>query len=203
MKLYYSPGACSMSPHIVLRETGQPFDLVKVDLGARKTADGGDYLAINPKGYVPVLQLDDGSVLTEGPVIVQYLADRVPAAKLVPAAGTMARYRLMEWLNYLTSEIHKGFSPLFNAKLSEETKAIMREAMARRFDYLGTQLGDKPYLMGDSFTVADAYLFTLLGWCQLTQIDLSQWPLLVAYRERIGARPAVRAAMKAEGLIKH
>jgi glutathione S-transferase len=202
MKLYYSPGACSMSPHIVLRETDQPFDLVKVDLGTRKTADGGDYLAINPKGYVPVLQLDDGSVLTEGPAIVQYLADRAPAAKLVPAAGTMARYRLMEWLNYLTSEIHKGFSPLFNAKLSEETKAIMREAMARRFDYLSTQLGDKPYLMGDGFTVADAYLFTLLGWCGLTQIDLSKWPVFVAYRERVGTRPAVHAAMKAEGLIK-
>jgi glutathione S-transferase len=203
MKLYYSPGACSMSPHIVLRETGQPFDLVKVDLGTRKTTDGGDYLAINPKGYVPVLQLDDGSVLTEGPAIVQYLADRTPAAKLAPAAGTMERYRLMEWLNYLTSEIHKGFSPLFNAKLSGETKAIMREAMARRFDYLSTHLGDRPYLMGDGFTVADAYLFTLLGWSRLTQIDLSGWPVLVAYHARVSARPAVHAAMKAEGLVKH
>ena len=202
MKLYFSPGACSLSPHIVLRELGLPVDLVKVDLGTHKTVDGGDYLAINPKGYVPVLQLDDDSLLTEGPAIVQYLADRAPAARLVPAAGTMARYRLMEWLNYLTSEIHKGFSPLFNAKLSEETKVIMREAMARRFDYLSTQLRDKLYLMGDDFTVVDAYLFTLLGWCRLTQIDLSKWPTLAAYVERIAKRPSVRVAMKAEGLIK-
>jgi len=202
MKLYYSPGACSFSPHIVLRELDLPVDLVKVDLGTHKTADGGDYLAINPKGYVPVLQLDDGSVLTEGPAIVQYIADRTPAAKLAPPAGTMERYRLMEWLNFLTSEIHKGFSPLFNAKLSEETKVIMREAMARRFDYLSTRLRDQPYLMGDGFTVADAYLFTLLGWCRMTQVDLSKWPTLVAYVERIARLPAVRAAMKAEGLIK-
>jgi len=202
MKLYYSPGACSLSPHIVLRELGLPVDLVKVDLSTHKTADGGDYLAINPKGYVPVLQLDDGSVLTEGTTIVQYLADRAPATKLAPAAGTMARYRLMEWLNYLASEIHKGFSPLFNAKLSEETKVIMREAMARRFDYLGTRLRDQPYLMGNDFTVADAYLFTLLGWCRLTQIDLTKWPVLTVYCERVSGRPAVHAAMKAEGLIK-
>jgi glutathione S-transferase len=202
MRLYYSPGTCSLSPHIVLRELGLPVDLVKVDLGTHKTADGGDYRAINPKGYVPVLQLDDGSVLTEGATIVQYLADRAPATKLAPAAGTMERYRLMEWLNFLASEIHKGFSPLFNAKLSEETKVIMREAMARRFDYLSTRLRDRPYLMGDGFTVADAYLFTLLGWCRLTQIDLSKWPVLVAYRERVSARPAVHATMKAEGLIK-
>lgn len=202
MKLYYSPGACSLSPHIVMRELGLPVDLVKVDLGARKTADGGDYLAINPKGYVPVLQLDDGSVLTEGPAIVQYLADRSPASKLAPAAGSMERYRLVEWLNFLTSEIHKGFSPLFRPTATEETKAMFREALARRFDYLSAQLRDKPYLMGDRFTVADAYLFTLLGWCRLTQIDLSKWPVLTTYRERIAARPAVRAAMKAEGLIK-
>ncbi len=202
MKLYYSPGACSLSPHIVLRETGQPVDLVKVDLKEHKTADGADYLAINPKGYVPVLQLDDGSVLTEGPAIVQYLADQVPASKLAPAAGTMERYRLMEWLNFLTSEIHKGFSPLFRPTASEETKAMFREALARRFDYLSDRLRDKPYLMGDGFTVADAYLFTLLGWCRLTGIDLEKWPVLTAYRERIAARPAVRVAMKAEGLIK-
>lgn len=202
MKLYYSPGACSLSPHIVMRELGLPVDLVKVDLGARKTADGGDYLAINPKGYVPVLQLDDGSVLTEGPAIVQYLADRSPASKLAPAAGSMERYRLVEWLNFLTSEIHKGFSPLFRPTATEGTKAMFREALARRFDYLSDWLRDRTYLMGDRFTVADAYLFTLLGWCRLTQIDLSKWPVLTTYRERIAARPAVRAAMKAEGLIK-
>ncbi len=202
MKLYYSPGACSLSPHIVMREAGMPVNLVKVDLGARKTANGEDYTAINPKGYVPVLQLDDGSVLTEGPAIVQYLADRAPSSKLAPAAGTMERYRLVEWLNFLTSEIHKGFSPLFNPKLSEDTKAMMRERLAGRFDYLGTALRDKPYLMGDNFTAADAYLFTLLGWCRLTGIDLEKWPVLVAYRERVAARPAVREALKAEGLIK-
>ena len=202
MKLYYSPGACSLSPHIALRATGLPFDLVKVDFATRKTADGGDYLAINPKGYVPALQLDDGSVLTEGPAIVQYIADRAPAAKLAPAAGTMERYRLMEWLNFLTSEIHKGFSPLFNSKLSVETKGMAREALARRFDYLGAQLRDQPYLMGDDFTVADGYLFTLLGWCRMTQVDLSKWPTLTAYVERIAGLPAVHAAMKDEGLIK-
>ncbi len=201
MKLYYSPGACSLSPHIVMHEAGLPVDLIRVDLKA-KTANGSDYLAINPKGYVPVLQLDDGNMLTEGPAIVQYLADRAPASKLAPAAGTIERYRLMEWLNFLTSEIHKGFSPLFNSKLSEDAKAIMRERLASRFDYLSTELRDKPYLMGDAFTVADAYLFTLLGWCGLTGIDLMKWPVLTAYRERIAARPAVRAAMKAEGLIK-
>jgi glutathione S-transferase len=202
MKLYYSPGACSLSPHIVLRETGQSFDLVRVDLGTHRTADGADYLKINPKGYVPTLQLDDGSVLTEGPAIVQYLADQAPAAKLAPAAGTMARYRLMEWLNFLTSEIHKGFSPLFNPKLSEETKAIMRETLANRFDYLSAALHDKPYLMGEDFTVADAYLFTILGWCGMVGVDLKKWPTLTAYRERIATRPAVRTAMQAEGLIK-
>ncbi|MBI5783251.1 MAG: glutathione transferase GstA [Gammaproteobacteria bacterium] len=202
MKLYFSPGACSLSPHIALRAAGLPFDMVKVDFATRKTADGGDYLAINPKGYVPALQLDDGSVLTEGPAIVQYIADRAPTSKLAPAAGTTERYRLMEWLNFLTSEIHKGFSPLFNSKLSEETKGMAREALARRFDYLSAQLGDNPYLMGEGFTVADGYLFTLLGWCRMTQVDLSKWPKLMAYVERVGRLPVVRAAMKAEGLIK-
>lgn len=202
MKLYYSPGTCSLSPHIVTQETGLPVSLVKVDLGTHKTADGGDYFQINPKGYVPLLQLDDGSVLTEGVAIVQYLADRVPAANLAPPAGSIERYRLMEWLNFLTSEIHKGFSPLFNSKLSEEAKAVLRERLTNRFDYLSVRLHDNPYLMGDGYTVADAYLFTMLGWCGLTGIDLKKWPVLSAYRERVAARPAVRAAMKAEGLIK-
>lgn len=202
MKLYYSPGACSLSPHIVTQEAGLPVDLIQVDLGTHKTIDGGDYFQINPQGYVPMLQLDDGSTLTEGVAIVQYLADRAPAAKLAPPAGSMERYRLMEWLNFLASEIHKGFSPLFNSKLSEETKAILREKLANRFDYLSTRLHDKPYLMGNDYTVADAYLFTMLGWCGLTGVDLKKWPVLSAYRERVAARPAVRAAMKAEGLIK-
>lgn len=203
MKLYYSPGACSLSPHIVMHEIGLPVELVKVDIKA-KTVNGSDYLAVNPNGYVPVLQLDDGSMLTEGPAIVQYLADRVPASNLAPPADSisMERYRLMEWLNFLTSEIHKSFSPLFWATASEETKTLFREELARRFDYLSAELRDKPYLMGDSFTVADAYLFTMLGWCGLTGIDLKKWPVLTAYRERVAARPAVRAAMKAEGLIK-
>ena len=202
MKLYYSPGTCSLSPHIALRAAGLPFELIKVDLAARKAANGEDYLAINPKGYVPALALDDGDVLTEGVAIVQYIADRAPNTKLAPAANTMERYRLAEWMNYLTSEIHKGFSPLFNAKFSDETKAIMRDALARRFDYLSARLHDRPYLMGDTFTVADGYLFTMLGWCRMTNIDLSKWPTLTAYVERIGKLPAVREAMKAEGLIK-
>lgn len=203
MKLYYSPGTCSLSPHIALRAAGLPFDMVKVDLATRKTADGSDYTAVNPKGYVPTLQLDDGSMLTEGAAIVQYIADRAPASKLAPAANTMERYRLVEWVNFLASEIHKGFSPLFNSKLSEETKTIAREALARRFDYLSTQLRDKPYLMGDTFTVADGYLFTVLGWSRMTNVDLSKWPVLTAYVERIAKLSAVREAMKAEGLIKN
>ena len=202
MKLYFSPGACSLSPHIALREAGLSFEMVKVDLSTKQTADGADFKAINPKGYVPVLQLDDGSVLTEGPAIVQYIADQAPASKLAPAAGTLERYRLMEWLNYIISEMHKSFSPLFNPKASDELKAMVRDALAQRFDYLSTQLQGKTYLMGETFTVADGYLFTVLGWTVPTQIDLSKWPVLTAYVDRIVARPAVRAAMQAEGLLK-
>ncbi len=202
MKLYFSPGACSLSPHIALREAGLSFDMVKVDLATKQVADGTDFKAINPKGYVPVLQLDDGSVLTEGPAIVQYIADQAPASKLAPAAGTLERYRLMEWLNYITSEIHKSFSPLFNPQASDELKTLVRDALVQRFDYLSTQLQGKPYLMGETFTVADGYLFTVLGWTVPTQIDLSKWPVLSAFVERIAARPAVRAAMQAEGLLK-
>ena len=202
MKLYFSPGACSMSPHIALREAGLGFDMVRVDLGTKQTADGADFKAINPKGYVPVLALDDGSVLTEGPAIVQYIADQAPASKLAPAAGTLPRYRLMEWLNYITSELHKGFSPLFNPKAIDEVKAFARDALMQRFDYLSTQLQGKSYLMGETFTVADGYLFTVLSWTKPTQIALSKWPALSAYSERIAARPAVREAMRAEGLIK-
>jgi glutathione S-transferase len=164
MKLYYSPGACSLSPHIVLREAGLPFTPVKADMATHKLSDGGDYYGINPKGYVPLLELDSGDRLSEGPAIVQYIADQVPDKKLAPAAGTMARYRLMEWLNFITSELHKGFSPLFNKEVPEESKAISRKKLGDRMAWVDKQLAGKQYLMGDQFTVADAYLFTVAGW---------------------------------------
>lgn len=202
MKLYYSPGACSLSPHIVLREAGLGFDLEQVSLATKKTASGGDYTADNPKAYVPALILDDGQLLTEGPAIVQYLADRVPEKQLAPAAGTLERYRLMEWLNYISTELHKGFSPLFNPRAPEEWKAVAREALARRIALVAERLETGSYLMGERFTVADAYLFTVLGWARFVQFDLSPWPVLADYQKRIAERPAVRAALIAEGLIK-
>jgi len=202
MKLYYSPGACSLSPHIVLREAGLNFDLEKVDLTTKKTASGGDYTEKNPKGYVPALLLDDGQLLTEGPAIVQYLADRVPEKQLAPAAGSMERYRLMEWLNYISTELHKGFSPLFHPKAPEEWKLIAVETLGRRIALVAQQLGSSSYLMGEKFTVADAYLFTVLGWARYVKLDLSPWPVLADYLKRIAARPAVKAAMLAEGLLK-
>ena len=202
MKLYYSPGACSLSPHIVAREAGIPVDLVKVDLKARKLEDGGDYARINAKGYVPALALDDGTLLTEGPAIVQYLADRQPDAGLAPANGTLERYRLQEWLNFLTSELHKSFSPLFNPAAAEGWKQAARENIVRRFDLIAERLGPNAYLMGERFTVADAYLFTLLNWCQWTGIDLARWPALRAYQARVAGRPKVQEALRAEGLAK-
>ena len=202
MKLYYSPGACSLLPHIVAREVGVPIDLVKVDLKARKLDDGGDYTRINGKGYVPALALDDGALLTEGPAIVQYLADRKPESGLTPANGVIERYRLQEWLNFLTSEIHKSFSPLFNPAAAEGWKQAARDNIARRFDWIAERLGPNAYLMGERFTVADAYLFTLLNWCQWTGIDLARWPALMAYHARVGARPKVQEALRAEGLAK-
>ncbi len=202
MKLYFSPGACSLSPHIVLREAGLAFDLVKVDLKSKKLADGGDYLQVNPKGYVPLLELDNGQRLSEGPAIVQYLADQKPETGLAPKAGTMERYHLQEWLNFLSSEVHKQFSPLFNPAASEDWKQAVRGNLARRFDWLAPQLAARPYLMGDRFTVADAYLFTLLNWCSFTGVDLGRWPALKEYHARVGARPKVREALKAEGLAK-
>jgi glutathione S-transferase len=202
MKLFYSRGACALSPHIVLLEAGCSATPVAVDLGTKKTADGGDYLAINSKGAVPALQLDDGQVLTEGPAIVQYIADLKPESGLAPRAGTFARYRLMEILNYITSEVHKGFSPLFNPKITPDWKEITLAALGKKFDWLSTQLADKPYLLGDSFSVADAYLFTVMGWTKPLKIDLSKWPVLVAYQARIGQRPKVQEAMRAEGLLK-
>ena len=202
MKLYYSPGACSLSPHIVAREAGLPLDLVKVDLRAKKTADGDDYWAINGKGSVPVLELEDGTRLTEGPAIVQYLADRAPAKQLVPANGTIERYRLQEWLNFITSELHKQFSPMFDPASTDELKNAQRNRIAGRLDWIVKQLGDQPYLTGEQFTVADAYLFTVLNWTRVTGIDLARWPALQAYQTRIAHRPEVKAAMKEEGLIK-
>jgi glutathione S-transferase len=198
MKLYFSPGACSLSPHIVLREAGIPFDLEQVNIGVKKTKSGADFREINPKGYVPVLQLDDGQILTEGPAIVQYLADQKPESKLAPAAGTMERYRLLEWLNYISTELHKAFSPLFNAKTPAETKSLIKEQLAAKFDFVTKQLGSHPYLLGEHFTVADAYLFTVLRWTRFVEIDLSKWPVLTAFQARVGERPAVRDAIAAE-----
>jgi glutathione S-transferase len=202
MKLYYSPGACSLSPHIALREAGLPFDLVKVDTKTHTFDGGGDFYAVNGKGYVPVLELDDGTRLTEGPAIVQYLADLKPEAGLAPKPGTMERVRVQEWLNFLTSEIHKGFSPLFSAETPEDYKPLARKKIATRFDWLTKELQGRQYLVGDRFSVADGYLFVLLGWTNFVGMKLDDWPVLKAYRERIGARPAVREALKAEGLAK-
>lgn len=202
MKLYYSPGACSMSPNIVAHEAGLPLELVKVDLKAKTTERGEDFLKINPKGYVPTLQLEDGSILTEGPAIVQYLADLAPASKLAPENGSLPRYRLQEWLNYITSELHKAMGLLFSPAFTDEFKASQRIAIGARFDYLSKQLATQSYLMGEQFTVADAYLFTVLGWCKWVGMDLSKWPVLVEYSARIADRPAVQSAMQAEGLTK-
>jgi glutathione S-transferase len=202
MKLYYSPGACSLSPHIVARAAGLPLSLVRVDTKAKKTAAGDDYRAINGKAYVPLLELDDGTRLTEGPAIVQYLADRAPEKRLAPANGTMERYKLQEWLNFITSEIHKQFSPLFDASMPDETKAKFRDKLAGRFDWIVEQLGDREYLTGTNFTVADAYLFTVLNWTKWTGIDLARWPVLQSYVARVAARPEVQTALKEEGLLK-
>ena len=201
-KLYYSPGACSLSPHIVLREAGLPFDLVLTSTKTHKLADGTDYYTINPKGYVPLLELNDGQRLSEGPAIVQYIADQVPASQLAPAAGTMERYRLMEWLNFITSELHKGFSPLFNPAMPEEAKVLARAKLTERLGWVETQLEGKDYLMGATFTVADAYLFTVAGWGKHVGVDIAPMKNLSAYMGRVAARPAVQAALKAEGLIK-
>ncbi|MFI4940965.1 MAG: glutathione transferase GstA [Burkholderiales bacterium] len=202
MKLYFSPGACSLSPHIILRESGLPFELDKVSFGTKQTDSGQDFMAINPKGYVPALQLDNGQILTEGPAIVQYLADLVPEKQLAPVAGSMERYRLMEWLNFIGTEVHKNFSPLFNPKTPEETRNTVRENLLKRIGFVAKQLERSNYLNGDSFSVADAYLFTVLNWTGHVGIDLTPWPAVVAFQGRVAARPAVRAALVAEGLIK-
>jgi glutathione S-transferase len=202
MKLYYFPGACALSPHIVLLEAGLPFTLVKVDSKTKKTESGADYFAINSKGAVPALQFDDGRVLTEGPAIVQYLADQKPESGLAPRAGTFERYQLMEILNYITSEVHKSFTPLFNPAGSAEVKEMFTANLAKKFDWLSDFIGKKPFLLGNTFTVADAYLFTVLNWTRYVKIDLGKWPVLAAFQSRVGERPKVQEAMKAEGLHK-
>ena len=201
MKLYYSPGACSLSPHIVLREAGLKFEPVLASTKTKKLQDGTDYYTINPKGYVPTLELDNGERLTEGPAIVQYIADQAPAKNLAPANGTMARYRLQEWLNFITSELHKGIGFMFGPA-AEDAKALMRSKASERLKWVDEQLEGKQYLMGDSFSVADAYLFTVTNWTKHVGIDISALKHLGAFQARVAARPAVQEAMKAEGLLK-
>ncbi|MGH8324405.1 MAG: glutathione transferase GstA [Steroidobacteraceae bacterium] len=203
MKLYYSPGACSLSPHIVAHELGLPLTLEKVDTTAKRTETGHDFLAINPKGYVPALELDNGEVLTEGPAIVQYLADHKGNTALAPANGTLARARLQEMLNYITSEIHKSYSPLFSDATPEATRTERAAYLRKRYDFVEKILAKQPYLLGDHFTVADAYLFTVTRWADFVKLDLSAFPSLQAFQKRVAARPAVDAALRAEGLIKH
>ena len=202
MKLYYAPGACSLSPHITLCESGLPFELVKVDLKAKTTEAGDDYTKINPKGAVPALGLDDGSVLTEGPAIVQMIADKAAGKNLAPANGSIDRYRLQEWLNFISTDLHKSFGPLFQPALSDETKQFFKDRIAKYFGYVDKQLAGKDYLMGKDFSVADGYLFVMLAWAGRMAIDISAFPNLKAYQGRVAARPAVVAAMTSEGLLK-
>lgn len=202
MKLYYSPGACSLSPHIALREAALPFDLVKAPTKTHRLDDGTDYYTINPLGYVPLLELDDGQRLREGPAIVQYIADLVPDKRLAPAWGTMDRYRLIEWLTFIGTELHKGFSPLFHPAMPAEAKAIARDKLTERLKWLNGEVAGRPWLMGVDFSVADAYLFTVTGWARLVNVPLDGLDNLNALRERIGARPAVQEAMRAEGLLR-
>ena len=202
MKLYFAPDACSLSPHIVLRELGLNFEAVKVDTKAKKTASGGDFLAVNPKGYVPVLELDDGQRLTEGPAIVQYLADKKADAKLAPANGTLERSRLQETLNFITSELHKGYSPLFNAAMPDDAKTIFKDKLTQRYAYIDTLLAQHDFVLGAQFTVADAYLFTVTRWAKFVGLDLSHFAALTRYMQRVEARPAVQAALDAEAKAK-
>jgi glutathione S-transferase len=202
MKLYYSPGACSLSPHIALEEAGLKYEAIKAPTKTHKLDDGTDYYTINPLGYVPFLVLDDGSTLREGPAIVQYIADQVPAKNLAPANGSMARYKLQEWLTFIGVEVHKNFSPLFSPATPDDVKTASRDKIANRLKFVDGELAGKQYLMGDSFSVADPYLFTVTNWAALTGVDLSSYSNLLAFRARVAARPAVVAAMTAEGLIK-
>ena len=202
MKLFFAPGACSLSPHIVARELGIPLQIEKVDLQAKKTASGRDFLQINPKGYVPALELDNGEVLTEGPAIVQYLADQKPQAELAPPNGTLGRARLQEMLNFISTELHKTYSPLFNPATAAETRAERKEQLRKRYTYVDQLLAKRPFLLGDQFTVADAYLFTVNSWARHIDLDLSPYKSLSEFQQRVAARPAVQTAMAEEGLIK-
>lgn len=202
MKLYYSPGACSLASHIALHETGLPFEIDRLVKSTGKTESGEDFMQLNPKGYVPTIRLDDGNVLTEGAAVLQYIGDRKPGSGLAPEAGTMARYRLQEWLTFISSELHKSFSPLFNKDIPEAAKAVARGNLTRRFGHVETQLATQPYLMGEHFTVADAYLFVVANWSNFVGFDLGPFPRVREYLARVSARPAVQAAMKAEGLLK-
>lgn len=202
MQLYYSPGACSLATHITLREAGLPFTLTRADPKTKKLEDGSDYFAINSKGAVPALRLDNGQVLTEGVAIMQYLADQKPEANLAPRNGTIERYRLQEWLNFVTSEVHKSFSPLFNPTAAPQVHEYTRANIDKKFDWLNKQLAGRQYLLGDTFTIADAYLFAIVNWTNFTGIDLGKWPAIKEYFARVAARPQVQEAMSAEGLLK-
>ena len=200
MKLYYTPGACSLAVHIALRESGHPFDLEKVDLKTKRTASGQDYTRVNPKGYVPTLELDDGSTLTEASVCVQYVADLAPQSDLAPIAGSMERYHLMEWLAFISTELHKNFSPLFDPSASAELQQRQKKLLEKRFGYLNAHLDGRSGLMSDKFTAADAYLFAVLRWTTVVKIDLGPWPALQQYLKRTAEHPSVKEALKAEGL---
>jgi glutathione S-transferase len=202
MKLYYFPAACSQASNIALREAGLKFELVKVDRHTKKTADGLDFNEVNPKGYVPTLKLDSGEVLTENVAVLQYIADRNPAAKLAPPAGTMERYHLMEWLSFINSEVHKNFTPMFNKEAPEDAKQYARKNLITRLKYLHGAMGSRNFLMGEQFTVADCYLFAVLSWGSYVNLDIGQWPQLKRYVERVGERPLVIEALKSEGLVK-
>ena len=202
MKLYYSPGACSLSPHIALLEAGLPYELVKVDLRAKKLENGDDFLKVNPKGQVPALALDSGELITEGPVIVQMIADQAAGKNLAPAHGSSERYKLLEWLNFITAELHKNFGPMFSPVLADEAKAFFKDRVMAKFKYIDSQMAGRDYLMGSHFTVADGYLFTMLSWADRMKFDLSAMPNLLAYKARVAARPKVQEALVREGLTK-
>jgi glutathione S-transferase len=201
MKLYYTPGACSQAPHIALRELGLPFEAVTVDLAKHALPDGSDFRAINPKGYVPLLELDDGTRISEASVILQYVADLKPGT-IAPVFGTLPRWKLMEWLAFISTEVHKGFGPLWNPKTPPEVRERTVQALGNRFSYITKTLESQPYLTGQEFSIADAYLFVVLNWSALHKVDLSPWPALSAFQARVAARPAVQATLKAEGFIK-
>lgn len=200
MKLFFSPGACSLAPHIVLREAGVTFLLEKIDTARHLTSSGADYYTINPKGQVPLLLLDDGNTLSEGPVIAQFIADHAADTKLMPVAGSFARYQVMEWQNYITSELHKSFTPLFNATFDPAAKALHSALLRKKYEWVDSRLSDTSYLTGKDFTAADAYLFTVTGWSKYVDLDLTDLANLQGFLARVAARPAVREAMKAEGL---